>query len=79
MGCGGAFVFGGVELSVVFTGNFAKLYTLKYTKFCVCETSRLLRSRLFQQNCILPHHVTKMPSRRMCEDEKTFASAQLWY
>ena len=45
------------------------------TKFCVCDTSR--HSRLFQLNCVFAHRVTKMPSRQMREDAKSFASAQL--
>ena len=54
-----------------------RLYTLKYTKFCVCDASRLLRSRLFQHCCVFSHCVTKMPSRRMQEDAKTQKPSRL--
>ena len=76
MGCGVGEGNGWVDFWVLYI--LSRLYTLKYAKFCICDMSRLLRLCLYQQSCVFAHCVTKMPSRRMREDAKTFASAQLW-
>ena len=53
------------------------LYTLKYVKFRVCDTSRLSRSCLFQHCRVIAHPVSKMPSRRMHKDAITFKCLRL--
>ena len=52
-------------------------YTSKYAKIRVCETSRLLRLRLFEHCCVFAHRVIKIPPHRMFKNAKTFSSAQL--
>ena len=47
------------------------LLRLKYVKFSICDMLRLSHLCLFHHCCAFAHRFTKMPSCRMCEDEKT--------
>ena len=69
-------------LAAVFVHSCSPLLLTNVTdasdaKFCVCDPSRLSRSRRFQRWRVFAFRVVKMLSRRGREDAKTFASAQL--
>ena len=74
---------GGEKEREIRVGRFFYYLTRLYLHFnnnnyvSVC-TSRHSRSSLFHHCRVFAHRISKMPSRRMREDAKSFASAQLW-